>query len=96
MPESFALAALGSATALHTFLLVHRLVGLFEQLFEAGHALRFELRDADTESELDAALFRRVVGFEIVVEPLDGLVFVGVEIGDEHRKLVAAKPGDDV
>ena len=51
----FILSSLRCAAPLHAFLLVHRLVGLFEQIFEAGHALGFESRNTDTESEFMTA-----------------------------------------
>ncbi len=86
----------GGAATLHPLLFVHRLVGLFEQLFETRHALGFECRDTDTEREFVSTRFRRVVGFEIFVESRDCVFFTGVEVGYENCKLIAAKPRDDV
>src|SRR5215208_238225 len=43
-----------------------------------------------------SACFGGVVGFEILVKSCDGLFFTGIQIGDEHRKLVASEPGDYV
>src|ERR1051326_773004 len=90
------LNALGRATTLHSFLFVHRLVGLFEQFFEAGHALGLERRDADTESEFVSAFVACVVGLEIFIETRDRFFLVGVEIGDEHGELITAEPRDNV
>src|SRR5689334_22428530 len=59
------LNALGRAATLHAFLFVHRLIGLFEQLFEAGHALRLQRGNADTESELVRARLAVVESLEI-------------------------------
>jgi hypothetical protein len=84
------------ATTLHAFLFVHRLIGLFEQLFEARHAFRFERGDADTESEFMTASFGSVVGFQVLVESCDRVFFARVQIGDEHGELVAAEARDDV
>jgi hypothetical protein len=54
---------------------------LFEQFFETGHAFRFERRYPDTEGEFVPAIVAGVVSFEILVEPGNCVLFVGVEIG---------------
>src|SRR5262245_43170868 len=92
----FGLSALGCAATLRPLLLVHRLVSLFEYLFETGHALRFERRDTDTERELVTTSVARVVGSQIFIESRDRVFFTRVQIGNEHGELVAAETCDDV
>src|SRR5690349_1073546 len=95
MAELF-VCAFSIAATLHAFLFVHRLVRLFEQLFETRHAFWFERSDADTKSEFMTARVACVVSFKVFVETRNGVLFVGVEIGDEDGELVAAESRDDV